>query len=79
MGKKRDSVRTTPDGRKVVHHPDGEQDLIQNGRMVKRLASGRDSAAAKVAELRERSVRAAREKRDSLGSGDSVPSDKRPV
>lgn len=79
MGKKRDSVRTLPDGRRVVHHPDGEQDLIQNGRMVKRLASGEESTAAKVAELRERAQDAARRKRESLAAGDAVPSDKRPI
>lgn len=79
MGKKRDSVRTLPDGRKVVHHPDGEQDLIQNGRMVKRLASAEESTAAKVAGLRERAQAAAQRKRESLASGDAVPSDKRPI
>jgi predicted GIY-YIG superfamily endonuclease len=79
MGNKRDSVRTTPDGRRVVHHPDGEQDLVQNGRMVKRLASSEESTAAKVAALREAALRATERKRESLAAGDSVPSDKRPI
>ena len=79
MGNKRDSVRTLPDGRKVVHHPGGEQDLIADGRAVSRLASDQDATSAKVAELRGAAQRAARAKRGSLGGGDSVPSDKRPV
>ena len=79
MGKKRDSIRTMPGGQQVVHHPDGEMDLIPNGRMVKRLASSEDSTAAKVAELKEQALRAAQEKRDSLAAGNAVPSDKRPI
>lgn len=79
MGKKRDSVRTLPDGRKVVHHPDGEQDLMPTGRVARRLASDSDETSRKVAELRDEAVRSANRKRDSLGTGDSVPSDKRPV
>lgn len=79
MGNKRDSVRTLPNGDKVVHHPDGEQDLIQDGRMVKRLASSEESTAAKVAELREKAQASARKKREALEAGNAVPSDKRPI
>lgn len=80
MGKKRDSVRTLPDsGEKVVHHPDGEQDLVRTGREVKRLASGAEAAAARVQALREAALRDVRDKRESLDAGDPVPHDKRPV
>lgn len=79
MGKKRDSIRTLPSGQKAVHHPDDEMDLIPNARAVKRLASSQESTSAKVAELRDNAVRAAREKRESLEAGNAVPSDKRPI
>ena len=80
MGEKRDSVRTLADsGEKVVHHPDGEQDLIRKARTPRRLASSAGSAFTGVRELRERALRRVQEKRDSLDAGDSVPDDKRPV
>lgn len=79
MGKKRDSVRTTPLGRKVVHHPDGEQDLIRSPRMAKRLASSEGHAFDGVRELREAALRDVAGKRESLDAGEPVPHDKRPV
>jgi hypothetical protein len=79
VGKKRDSVRTLPNGRRVVHHPDGEQDLIPTDRAERRLESDSGAAFARVAELREEAQRAAREKRESLDAGDTVPHDKRPI
>jgi hypothetical protein len=79
MGKKRDSVRTLPGGRRVVHHPDGEQDLIPTDRADRRLESGSPAAFGRVAELREGAQRAVREKRESLDAGDAVPHDKRPI
>ena len=79
MGKKRDSVRTLPGGRRVVHHPDGEQDLIPTDRAERRLESSSAEAFARVAELRDEAQRAVREKRESLDAGDAVPHDKRPI
>lgn len=79
MGKKRDSVRKLPSGRRVVHHPDGEQDLIRTDRTARRLASDAEGAFARVQGLRDDAQRAVRDKRDQLDAGDAVPHDKRPI
>lgn len=79
MGKKRDSVRTLPSGEKVVHHPDGEQDLIKTGRMARRLASDADETSEAVAALRRAALDRVAAKAGSLDEGDAVPHDKRPL
>lgn len=79
MGKKRPSTRTLPSGERVVHDPDGSQTLIPSkglrGTVESTEGVMREADEAKTAARLD----AVRAKRESLASGDAVPSDKRVV
>lgn len=80
MGDKRPTIRTLKSsGEKVTHYPDGTQVMIPADPLAESLKDTESvlrSSERKKAEARQEAVEA---KRDSLASGNSVPSDKRVV
>ncbi len=79
MGEKKPTTRTLPTGEKITHHPDGREVLQPTNTLAGLLNATAEQQEAEGAALQERLVEAATSKREEMGSGDPVPSDKRVV
>lgn len=80
MGATRPTIRTLPSGEKVMHYPDGHQELIPRSSPVADLLASREEIlAAANDELAAQRMAAVAEKQESLDAGNPVPPDKRVV
>ena len=80
MGSKRPSIRTLPSGERVMHYPDGHQELIRDSSPISDMLGCREEELHIASqELAAQRLEAVDRKRESLDAGNPVPHDKRVV
>lgn len=80
MGNTRPTVRTLPTGEKVMHYPDGHQELIPSGSPINDYLDSNEEAIQVANDLlTEERIATITEKQESLDAGNPVPNDKRVV